>query len=214
MADLDALLAEFEASYLAGGDADVTRFLERVPANERQELATMLDSFLMEKATRRPWDSAGYERSLAKEAVERVYESSEGVSGTWPELLPRLRSQARIKRSDLVERLANALGFADEASVARIGDFYHRMEHGTLPSRGVSSRVVDALASVVGVTAEQIRSAGNGDPFDDAATGAAFARTATPDSGFAVEAEDAGSAAAGPEGRGNHDEIDSLFLDG
>lgn len=214
MADLDALLAEFEASYLAGGGADVTRFLERVPASERQELATMLDSFLMGKATRRPWDSAAYEGSLAKEAVERVYESTEGVSGTWPELLPRLRAQARIKRSDLVERLAKALGFGDEASVARIGEFYHRMEHGTLPSRGVSPRVVGALASLVGASPDEIRDAGGTELSADGGSGAAFARTARPDSDFVAEMRDREEASPERERSGDLDEIDSLFLDG
>ena len=47
----------------------------------------MLDTYLMD-APRRRWDPAAYEGSLAQAAVDRVYESIEGVSGTWPELLP------------------------------------------------------------------------------------------------------------------------------
>ena len=109
MADLDRLLDDFAADYEAGRSTDVAALLDGVPAEQRQELASRLDTFLMQ-APRRRWDPAAYEGSLAQAAVERVYESIEGVSGTWPELLPQLRNRARIKRRDLVERLARSLG--------------------------------------------------------------------------------------------------------
>ena len=109
MADLDRLIDDFAADYEAGRPTDVAALLDGVPAEQRQELASRLDTFLMQ-APRRRWDPAAYEGSLAQAAVERVYESIEGVSGTWPELLPQLRNRARIKRRDLVERLARSLG--------------------------------------------------------------------------------------------------------
>ena len=160
MAEIERLIDEFAADYEAGRDADPAKFLDRVEPGRRQELAERLDRYLMTAPTRR-WDPKAFEGSLAQRASDRVYESLEGVSGTWPELLPHLRNQARIKRRELVERLAGALGFDAEPQIEKVGDYYNRMEHGRLPATGVSGRVIDALATVLGTDAERIRAAGS-----------------------------------------------------
>jgi hypothetical protein len=215
MADLDRLIDEFKADFEAGRRADVTSLLEQVPAEHRQELAERLDTYLMD-APRRRWDPAAYEGSMAQLAVERVSESIDGVSGTWPELLPQLRNRARIKRSDLVERLAGALGFDSAAQIEKIGAYYHEMEHGTLPSAGVSVTVIEALAAIVGSSVEAIRAAG-GRRADGLEGGGTFARTAFPDAEFLEQrsAEDLEiSLDAKPSMVPRRDEIDALFLDG
>ncbi len=76
----------------------------------------------------------------------------------WPALLPRLRNRAGLKRSQLVERLASALGTGDKTD--KVAVYYHQMEQGTLPARGVSDRVLEALGQLVGETAQALRSAG------------------------------------------------------
>ena len=212
MADLDRLLDDFAADYEAGRATDVAALLDGVPAEQRQELASRLDTFLMQ-APRRRWDPAAYEGSLAQAAVERVYESIEGVSGTWPELLPQLRNRARIKRRDLVERLARSLGFESGAEIEKVGGYYHRMEHGMLPAEGVSGRVIEALATIVDASAEAIRSAG-ARAGEQAAGGATFARTAFPDEDYPAEASLADADAPAAPGAPERDEIDALFLDG
>ncbi|MCB0877265.1 MAG: hypothetical protein KDB46_13835, partial [Solirubrobacterales bacterium] len=122
MADIDRLIEEFAADYEAGRPADPAQLLDRVDAGQRQELASRLDRYLMTAPARR-WDPEAFEGSLAQIASDRVYESIEGVSGSWPEVLPRLRNQARIKRRELVERLAGALGFGSEPEIAKVGDY-------------------------------------------------------------------------------------------
>ena len=213
MAEIERLIDEFVADYEAGRDADPAKFLDRVEPGRRQELAERLDKYLMTAPTRR-WDPKAFEGSLAQRASDRVYQSVEGVSGTWPELLPHLRNQARIKRRELVERLAGALGFDAEPQIGKIGDYYNRMEHGRLPATGVSGRVIDALATVLGTDAERIRAAGSriGEPGAGAQT--AFARTAFPDAELADADALAETAPAQSPGRATHDEIDALFLDG
>ena len=132
---------------------------------------------------------------------------------TWPVLLPDLRNEAQIKRQDLVTRLARALGFDSAPQVAKVGDYYNRMEHGQLPASGVGAKVIDALAAILGTSAERLRTAG---ARTDAGPGAAaaFARTATPNAEFAderlIELADDEIAPAPAE----RDEIDALFLDG
>jgi len=215
MSEIDRLIEELAADYEAGRAIDPAQTLERVDPARRQELAERIDSYLMTAPTRR-WDPEAFEGSLAQRAVERVYESIEGVSGAWPEVLPRLRTEAKLKRSALVERLARALGFTADLQVAKVGDYYNRMEHGLLPASGVSGRVIEALAKILGTDPERLRRAGAqlGEP-----TGAAtaFARMAMPDAGLREEDADAAEslpALGPPDGEARRDEIDELFLGG
>lgn len=185
MADPDELLAGFAAELEAGADPDPREWIARAEGGGRQELADLIDRYLM-TAPRRAWDPVAYESSLAKLAVDRVHDSLEGVSGSWPELLPRLRNRARIRRGELVERLAGALGVGrGEAQLEKVGGYYHRMERGLLPAAGVSGRVIDALAEIVGASPETIRSAGLAGPRADAGVaggaGRAFARLGSPE---------------------------------
>lgn len=214
MADIDRLIEEFAADHEAGRAVDVAQFLDRVDPSRRQELADRLDRYLMAAPTRR-WDPEAFEGSLAQRASDRVYESIEGVSGSWPELLPRLRNQARIKRRELVERLAGSLGFAAEPQVAKVGDYYNRMEHGRLPAAGVSSRVIEALAGILGVEAERIAGSGARRSETPEAGDVAFARKAFPNAELInVEALEDMDMDAAPVERADRDEIDALFLDG
>ena len=92
----------------------------------------------MDGATRR-WDPEAYEGSLAQSAVDRVYESIEGVSGTWPELLPAAAQpgadQARATWSSGWPRRSAS---SAEPQVEKIGAYYHQMEHGTPRRRPAS----------------------------------------------------------------------------
>jgi hypothetical protein len=218
MADLNKLAEEFAADFEAGRESDPAKLLAQVPAEQRQELVELLDSYLMQ-APRRQWDPTAYRGSLAQLSVDRVYESVEGVSGRWPELLPRLRMRAKIKRQELVERLAGALGFGSEPEIEKVGGYYHRMEHGLLPAEGVSSTVIDAIAAIFGVSADAIRSAGSSVGGEIPGSAGMFARTASLDPDYLVEEDlDASPpASAAPHSPGPpaaHDEIDALFLDG
>jgi hypothetical protein len=131
-----------------------------------------------------------------------------GRSGWWPALLPRLRAAARLRRSEVVGRLAGDLGATGRE--AKVGAYYHAMEQGTLPSAGVSDRVLEALAAIVGTTAARLRDAGRwmGGPPPDPHAGAAFARIGTPDPQLLEEARPAPPSA---RPAGERDEIDELF---
>lgn len=218
MADPRELADDFARRFEAGERPDPSEWLGRVDGEERQELELLIDRYLM-SAPRRTWDPVAYESSPAKQAVDRVFDSLEGVSGTWPELLPRLRKAAEVKRGDLVRRLAEALGVgAGEEQVEKVGRYYHEMEHGLLPANGVSARVIDALGGIVGASSETIRAAGLRRVGSGGIGGeAAFARLTAPDSGGGppfdspgLELADAEMDAAAPE----RDEIDRLFTEG
>lgn len=202
---IESLLAEFRTAFERGEQPDLGALLERAPAGQRQTLRERIDSYVMD-APRRTWDPAAYEASLAKQSVERVWASLEGVSGSWPELLPHLRNRARIRRSELVERLAAALGVGDR--VERVAEYYNDMEHGRLRAAGVSERVFEALAKIVDTTAETIRAAGVSSR-PEAQSGPLFARLAEPDAEYVTQ--DLALGAASPGEPPARDEVDELF---
>jgi choline dehydrogenase-like flavoprotein len=209
MADVEKLLHEFIEEDRAGGSADPLEYLRRVEGADRTELEALIDGYLA-RAPRRAFDRDEFARSPARAVAEELGRALGGASGTWPALLPRLRHRAQLRRAEVVARLADELGAgADQAD--KVARYYHRMEQGTLPSAGVSERVLEALGRVVGVTAERLREAGRaagGTPPPRAAAGA-FARVGSPDPQY-VEAEDLIPAAPPDEPR---DEIDELFTD-
>lgn len=216
MADLRSLLAEFAAALEAGSSPDPNEWLARVEAGERQEMAAMIDSYLM-TAPRRSWDAQAFESSPAREVVDRVFAAREGVSGSWPELLPQLRNRARVKRSDLVRRLAEALGVGSgQPQIEKVAGYYNEMEHGLLPAAGVSSRVLEALAGLVGSSAEELRAAGRRGSGAAGGPATTFTRTATPNLDHVLEVPfevaDAGAQSM-PSSQGP-DEIDELFTAG
>jgi transcriptional regulator with XRE-family HTH domain len=209
MSEADRFLDEFKAAFEAGREIDLDELLARAPEAERQELSERIDSYLM-SAPRRAWDPDAYAASAARQSVERVWESLEGVSGTWPELLPRLRKAAQIKRTELTRKLAERLGVP--GGEAKVAAYYHDMEHGRLPAAGVSTRVIEALAAIVEADVELIRRAGRATAAPGAEAAALFTRTARPSEEYASEATpgpaDADQAETGP------DEIDELFTGG
>ena len=207
MTDVDRLLKEYVAAHRAREDVDPGDYLSRAQGAERKELAALIDAYLA-RAPRREFDPEAYRSSGMADDVGRLSRSLTGASGLWPSLLPRLRTSARLKRSELVERLATALGVGGRED--KVADYYHQMEQGLLPSEGVSDKVLEALAGILGRSAEALREAGRGASPGGAASAAsaapAFARTTRAEGEGAPAAE----AAAGlAETR--WDEVDELF---
>lgn len=215
MANVDQLLKRYIAEHRAGGEADPRAYLEQVEGTDRAELAALIDAYLV-RAPGQPWDEDAYSGSPAERLVESLHESLAGASGSWPVLLPQLRHRARIKREQLVERLAAALGVAGREE--KVAYYYNQMEHGGLEPPGVSDRVLEALAQIVDTTKEALRQAGQAVTVRDADAGAVFARKAGPPSPEYAEAPgmarpDEGPAA--PKGaEAERDEVDELFLGG
>jgi hypothetical protein len=203
--NVDQLLAEYVAEFHSGGVADPAAYLERLNGADRAELAALIDGFLL-RQPRRAFDPAAFNDSPAETIVGAIDASLRGRAGLWPALLPRLRGEAKLKRSEVVERLASALDAL--AQTEKVGHYYHQMEQGLIPASGVSDRVLDALAAIVHVSAVSLRRAGEAiAPADtSSAGGAVFARAA--EGGEPVRA-----AAAAPSGAAlERDAIDRLFL--
>ena len=206
MSEVDRLLSEYKAAHGAGSSADPRPYLERVEGRDRELLAGLIDAYL-EAAPRRAFDAEAFRTGPASVAAEGTFNALAGAGGMWPAVLPRLRNQARIRRSDLVSELAARLGA--ESRQDKVELYYHQMEQGLLPEPGVSDTVLDALGKIVGWSADALRKAGQmpqpGPPRADA--GAVFARSHMLDTVAAPPASEA-PAPAGPQ---EWDEVDRLF---
>jgi hypothetical protein len=209
MAEIERLREQFIASFEAGERPDPRDFLTQLEGADQRELEALLDAYLAQ-APRRRFDAQAFAESPARALVDDLDQSLSGVAGTWPVVLPRLRNAARLRRGDLVRRLAESLGVTGrEAKVER---YYHEMEQGLLPPAGVSDRVLDALASLLQTTRERLREAGASPAAGaGAAPAALFARTAAPTDDELAAMASAPAAAPEPEAR---DEVDELFLGG
>jgi hypothetical protein len=208
--EVDRLFAAYIAEHAAGGDADPHAFLDRAAAADRPELTVLIDGFLS-GAPRQPFTRSEFAGSGVEAVVDQIERSLGGTSGLWPALLPELRHRAGLKRTELVGRLAAALEVAGRQE--KVAGYYHEMEQGLLPAAGVSDRVLDALAGIVGSTVEALREAGAAlsppaGPGSPAAGGAAFARQA------AAWEPAAPIERSRPELESEPDEIDRLFRGG
>lgn len=205
MSDVDRLLAEYIAEHRADGKADPHGYLSRASPADKLELAALIDAYLT-RAPRQAFDQASFAGSSAERTVDELERALSGRAGLWPALLPRLRDRAGLKRSELVERLATALGVGDRKS--KVAGYYHEMEQGLLPSQGVSDRVLEALGQIVGETALALREAGRSitAPGEGpVAASAAFARHTY------AEAAAAPASSVDPHPEGERDEVDELF---
>src|SRR5436305_8434536 len=133
MSDVDHLFSDYVAEHRAGGDADPRSFLARASPDDRPELAALIDGYLM-RAPRREVDPETFRGSAAERTVDELERVIGGQSGLWPALLPRLRGRIGLKRGDLVQQLARALGVADRTE--KVASYYHQMEQGALPADG------------------------------------------------------------------------------
>jgi hypothetical protein len=158
--NMDSVDNAFEAYIEAfrAGDVDPNPFFERVDESERPQLEFLIDAFL-EEAPVPEFSDLAFEASGAREMANSVMAGIGGRSGQWPVLLPKLRNEARLSREEVMSNLAAALG-AEGAEAEKVGDYYHDMEWGSLPAKGVTGQVLEALAKIYRTTAGTLRESG------------------------------------------------------
>jgi hypothetical protein len=206
MTSVSRLLAQYVEEHRSGGEADPSAYLERADPKQRPELAALIDAYLA-RVPRRPFDEAAFRESRSQATVDALERAIAGASGQWPVALPQLRRRAGLKRGQLVERLAQSLGVG--ARGEKVGLYYHQMEQGLLPADGVTDRVLEALASLLGSSARALREAGRplaGLGGRQPATGPAFARATRADADVAFDLPSSPAPA-----RKQWDEVDELF---
>jgi len=157
MTDARTLLSAFKEEWEAGLRPDVGAFLAAASAGQRGELAHAIEAFLCDAPLPR-YDGGTLEQLESSQPVREAERAFDGRAGTWPLLLPALRREGRLTRSDAARRLATELGFS--GAHERVHEHLHTMEYGTADPLRISRRVLVALARVLGTTAARLERAG------------------------------------------------------
>jgi hypothetical protein len=176
--EVEQLLSEFIREFEAAGEADPRSYLGRVEGVDRRELEALIEGYL-DRAPVRRWDPDAFAGSRAEAIATDLTDMHVGSAAPAP-ALRGLRARAEVKRSELVKRLAEALGVAGQEE--KVGYYYHRMESGLQPPRGISRRVIDALAKIISADPEEIGRAlaGSRPPAAPGGTAPVMTRLASP----------------------------------
>lgn len=206
MTDLDRLLSEFVDAWNTAEQPPVEEYLRRA-GDQSDELAELISAFL-DVAPPPAYSAEALLDLKSNPAVRISVDALTGESGLLPSLLPRLRDRARLRRDEVVARLAQALGLAGEEE--RTARYLHGLEAGTLASAGVSRRVFDALAGVLGARADELERAADVPGLSMPEAAGAYLRAAP---GTEPAEADASRRLELPEAE-EWDELDRLFLGG
>ena len=181
--DVQQLFDEFALRFARGEEPDLRAYLARAGA-DADALAQLVDAFLAGSPPPPP-------------PAERVESMRAWVRGEPP--LLELRKARALRRADVVARLRELLGLAEERE-AKLRGYYHRLESGGLELRRIDARVWDALAQVFGTDVR----------------GLARRRPAPPQAAYAYRVADEPVAAeyVPDEPPAELDEVDRLFLSG
>jgi len=151
---VDDRMDEFVLAWREGG-ADPREYLSGLDGDERRELEMRIELFL-DRAGPDRWNPDLYRGSLSELVVEGVLVSPGEVER---ESLIALRVGCGLGKREVAASLADDLGATSESDLRRISDYYHRLEWGTLRPSGVSRRVFDSIASILGTDRERIADA-------------------------------------------------------
>jgi transcriptional regulator with XRE-family HTH domain len=210
MSSIDHVLSDFIDAWNAGRRPRVDDYLERVLPAERDALATELERWLEVAAT--PAYDADARRAVRAEPALLDALAGVAAEGTlWPELLPRLRERTGLRLDDVAARITAAFGLTGEER--RAEGYLAAIERGELAPARVSRRLLDALARLLGVTAERLASAGGAVASPPAPAGALFRAEQDAAADFADELDALSRAALTPAPQ-PMDELDRLFLGG
>ena len=213
MTDVNQLLKLYIERFESAGDTDPTDLLDQAEGRDRARLSALIDGYLEHSAPSQKWDAAAFEGSVAERASELVQEGWSAESAELPTMLRSLRKQAQIKRAELMQGLADSLGFPQERE--RVAVYYNAMEHGNLPPAGISSKVFDSLAALLDTSADALRKAGEAvTPSAGGEPGATFARATRASEATDQAAASPGRLESAPPQEREPDELDRLFIGG
>ncbi len=206
--DRDRILSDFIDAWNAGKRPEVDDYLDRVPAEEREELAQELMSFLTFAPTP-SYSEATLSEIRAEPVVAQALGAAAQRSGLLPPLLGRLRKRLGLSTAQLAGALARELGLP-EAHQDKTAGYLERWERGELASARVSRRVFEGMARVLGVPRAELEGAADAGGWAAAPVfraGGAAAEEAAPYLELLADALETPGEAA-------RDEVDDLFLGG
>jgi hypothetical protein len=206
--DPDRILSDFVDAWNAGRRPDLDEHLARAPAGDREQLLADITAFVAFAPTP-DYDDAALAAIRAQPAVAAGAAATAAPGGLWPALLPRLRERAALSTAQLAAGLVGALGLPADREPKTRG-YLERLEAGELEPRGLSGRLLDALARVLGVPRADLEGAS---VFGAPAAAALFRAEGPAAETLRADLDVIADALAAPSGAG-WDDVDELFRSG
>jgi Helix-turn-helix domain len=207
--DPDRILSDFIDAWNAGRRPDFDEHLERAAEADRERLAADITAFVAFAPTP-DYDDAALAAIRAEPVVAAGAAAATAPGGLWPALLPRLRERAALSTAQLAAGLVGALGLPSDRESKTRG-YLERLETGELEPRGLSGRLLDAMARLLGVPRDELEGAG---AFGAPAAAPALFRAEGPAAETTrADLDVIADALAAPSGA-QWDEVDELFLGG
>jgi hypothetical protein len=205
----DRILSDFIDAWNAGRRPDLDEYLARAPEPEREQLSADIMAFVAFAPTP-DYDDAALAAIRAEPVVASAALAAGAPGGLWPALLPRLRERAALSTADLAAGLASLLGLPSDREPKTRG-YLEQLEAGALEPRGLSGRLLDGMARLLGVPRGALEGAGS---FGGPPVAAALFRAEGPAAEAVRDDLDVlADALAAPSGTA-WDEVDELFLGG
>jgi transcriptional regulator with XRE-family HTH domain len=152
MTAIEQLLGEFIDAWNAGRRPAVNDYLQRAPAQERDELATQLQTWLQIAPTP-DYDTPTRAAIAAEPALRAALDAAAQNRSPLSARLPTLRERSGLAVRDVARRLVAIFGIDDEQ---RATDYLERIERDELEASRLSRRLLDALAAILGADRDQL----------------------------------------------------------
>jgi hypothetical protein len=207
--DPDRILSDFIDAWNAGRRPDLDEYVARAAAPDREHLSADITAFAAFAPTP-DYDDDALAAIRAEPVVASAALAAGAPGGLWPALLPRLRERAALSTAELAAGLVSLLGLASDRE-RKTRDYLERLEAGALEPRGLSGRVLDGMARLLGVPRGALEGAGS---FGGPPVAAALFRAEGPAAEAVRDDLDVlADALAAPSGAA-WDDVDELFRGG
>jgi hypothetical protein len=207
--DPDRIVSDFIDAWNAGRRPDIDEHLARADEADREQLAADITAFVAFAPTP-DYDDRTLAAIRGEPAVASAARAATARGGLWPALLPRLRERAALSTGQLAAGLVSALGLPADREPKTRG-YLVQLEAGELDARGLSGRLLDGLARLLGVPRGELEGAG---AFGGPTVAPALFRAEGPAAETLRDDLDViADALAAPSGAA-WDEVDELFLGG
>lgn len=158
MLTADSAFAEFTTAWKAGRRPRVHEFLDRTAPSDHDAFLELVGIW-MDVAATPEYDDATYAQIAAAPEVSGVVDAVRNDGTLWPEVLPKLRQRRGMSLRELATAVVKALGV--DGGETRAEHWLGRMETDDVDPRGVSRRLLDAIATALETSVETLASAGD-----------------------------------------------------
>ncbi len=206
MTTIEQLVGQFIDDWNAGRRPDVLAFVERAAPQDRDALASQLETWL-ELAPTPAYDEPTRQSIASEPALLAALDAAAALRAPLAERLPTLRDRAGLAIREVAARLTQLFDLDDEL---RTVAYLEQIERDELDERRLSRRLLDALAAILGADADQLTPG----PAALAGGQAFFRAEEDADAWIAEDIDVLSRAALAPAPATRMDKLDRLFLGG